>query len=179
MKSWVLSAAFWTLTTTSCCNVWHLESYISHTYHSCFTLINSYDSQLKTRKKIRIICKKFRKLNLDPNTKYLWNLFLHLVYLKIIVEILKKIRVRLPDSISFQKNNYLDNISCGYAIQSWLHEGLGELHVNIPTVVGPMETSRLQTSLVWNWKTKLGRQNFKLVLVDRVQNIAVMPTAKS
>jgi hypothetical protein len=87
-------------------------------------------------------------------------------------------RFSLLDSFSFQKNNYLDNMSCWYAIQSWLRESLGELHVNTPTLVGPMETSRLQTSLVWNWKTKLGRQNSKLVLIDRVHNIAVMPTAK-
>jgi hypothetical protein len=33
-------------------------------------------------------------------------------------------------------------MSCRYAIQSWLHESLGELHVNIPTLVGPMETSQ-------------------------------------
>jgi hypothetical protein len=41
-----------------------------------------------------------------------------------------------------------------------------------------METSRLHTSLVGTLKRKLGRQNFKLGLVDRVQNIAVVPTAK-
>jgi hypothetical protein len=89
MESRVLSAAFWTLTTTSCCNVWHLKSYVYHIYHSCFTLVNSYDSQLKTRKNLRIIWLNFRKFNLDPNTKYLWNLLLDLAYLKIIVEILK------------------------------------------------------------------------------------------
>jgi hypothetical protein len=32
-----------------------------------------------------------------------------------------------------------------------------------------METSRLHTSLVGTLKRKLGRQNFKLALVDRVQ----------
>jgi len=151
---------------------------IYHTYHSCFTLINSYDIQLETRKTIRIICQNFRKLNLDPNRKYLWNLLLHVAYLKIIVEILKNSDLGCWTPFSFQKNNYLDNMRCRYAIQSWLHQSSRKLHVNVPTLVGPMETSRLHTSLVGNWKTKLGRQNFKLVLVDRVQNIALMPTAK-
>jgi hypothetical protein len=133
---------------------------------------------VKTRKKLKIICQNFRKLNLDPNTKSPLKLVSALSILKDYCWNSEKFRFRLVDSFSFQKNNYLHNMSCQYAIQSWLHEGSGELHVNVPTLVGPMETSRLHTSLVGNWKRELGTQNFKLVLVDGVQNIAVMPTAK-
>jgi len=143
-----------------------------------FHIINSYDSQLITRKKLRIICQHFRKLNLDPNTKSPLKLITALSILKDYCWNSEKFRFKLLDSFSFQKSNYLDNMSHPYAIQSWLHEGSVEVHLNIPTLVGPMETSRLQTRLLWNWKRKLGRQNFKLVLVDRVENVAVMPTAK-
>jgi len=152
--------------------------YMYQTYHSCFKLVNSCDSQLKTRKTLRIISQNFRRLNFYPNTKSPLKLVSAFSILKDYCWNFENFRFRLVDSFSFQKNNYLDNMSCRYVIQSWLHEGSGELHVNIPTLVGPMETSRLHTSLVGNWKRKLGTQNFKLGLVDIVQNIAVMPTAK-
>ncbi len=179
MQSRVLSAAFWTLTATSRCNVWHVKTYISY-YHSCFTLINCYDSQLETRKTITIICQNFRKLNLDPNRKYLWNLLLHLAYLKIIVEILKNSELGCWTPFLFKKTIILITWVVGILYNNGSMKVWENLMSTYPlTLVGPMETSWLQTSLVWNWKRKLGRQNFKLVLVDRVQNIAVMPTAKS
>ncbi len=157
MESRVLSAVLWTLTATSCWNVWHLKTYIYHTYHSCFTLINSYDSQLKTREKLKIICQNFRKLNLDPNTKYLWNLLLHLVYLKIIVQILKILDLACWTPFLFKKTIILI---------TWVVRILfNPASMNVPEnfmsryplpLVGPMETSRLQTSLVGNWKNKIG-----------------------
>jgi len=137
-----------------------------HTSNSCFTLLNSYDSQLKTRKKLWIISQNFRKLNLDPNTKSPLKRVTALSILKDYCWNSEKFRFRLSDSFSFQKFFNLYNMSCRYAIQSWLHQGMGELHVNVPTLVGPMETSRLQTILVWNWKRKLGRQNFKFLLTE-------------
>jgi hypothetical protein len=46
----------------------------------------------------------------------------------------------------------------------------------------PMETSRLQTSLIWNSKEKLDSiskfgQKFHLVVIDSIHNIAMMHTA--
>jgi len=70
-------------------------------------------------------------------------------------------------------------MSCWYAIQSWLHEGLGQLHVNIPTHSSRTHgNQQAPDQSCVKLKNKMGRQNFKLVLVERVQNIAVMPTAK-
>jgi hypothetical protein len=161
MESRVLSVAFWTLTTTSCSNVWHRKSYIYHTYHSRFKLVNSYDSQLKTRKKLRIICQNFRKLNLDPNRKHLWNLLLHLAYLKIIVEILKFSDLGWCTPFPFKKTIILITWVVGILYNNGSMKVWENLMSTYPlTLVGPMETSWLQTSLVWNWKRKLGRQNF-------------------
>jgi hypothetical protein len=109
-----------------------------------------------------------------------------LMYSKTIVEILK-----YSDSGCwihfFQNSNYLAKVCWTWVvgmdgIQSWLHEVLGNLHVNMPTLEWPMETSKLQTSLVWNSKAKLDNitefgQNFHLVVIDSVHNIAMMHTA--
>jgi hypothetical protein len=180
MESLVLSAAFWILTIISCCNVWHLKSYIYIIPTTdVLRLINSFDSQLKTRKKWRIVCQNFRKLNLDPNTKSPLKLITVLSILKDYCWNSAKFRFGLLDLFLFKKAF----MSLTWVVGMLFNPGSMKVWENFMstypfTLVGPMETSRLQASLVWNWKTKLGRKTFKLVLVDRVQNIAVIPTAK-